>query len=157
MSAIRYVRNAVIPAIYELLPHTMESPESRAMLVCIGLQESRFEHRRQVGGPALSFWQMEAGGGVRGVLRHPATRPYITPILKTMLYEDDESECHAALLDNDILAAVFARLLLYSDPKPLPKADEPNVGWEYYRRTWRPGKPHPKTWRQYWDQSWTLV
>ena len=52
------------------------------MLLAIGLQESRFEHRRQlVGnpprpiGPAMSFWQAEVGGGmVRGVRIHRATR-----------------------------------------------------------------------------------
>ena len=27
------------------------------MLLAIGLQESRFVHRRQIGGPACGFWQ----------------------------------------------------------------------------------------------------
>lgn len=49
----------------KLLP-SMDSVRARMMLLAIGLQESRFEHRRQLGnGPARGFWQFESGGGVR--------------------------------------------------------------------------------------------
>src|SRR5690554_6652716 len=69
--------SAIAPAL-ELLPAQMTSPEAVVMLLAIGLQESRFQHRRQlVGspprpvGPAKSFWQAEQGGGmVRGLLRY---------------------------------------------------------------------------------------
>jgi hypothetical protein len=68
-----------IPDILEpaakILP-TYDSPKARMMLLVIGLQESRFEHRRQIGGPAVSFWQVEEGGGTRaasGVARGRST------------------------------------------------------------------------------------
>jgi len=156
LSALHYVRNAVIPAIYELLPSTMDSPEARAMLLAIALQESRFEHRRQTGGPAVSFWQFEVNG-VRGVLNHPASRRYITPILKTLLYNDDETECHAAILDNDILAAVFARLLLWTLPQALPKSDQPGEAFDQYSAAWRPGKPRREHWQANFETAWSLV
>jgi hypothetical protein len=47
---------------------------------------------------------------------------------------------------DDVLAAGVARLLLYTDPFPLPKPEQSDVAWQYYTRNWRPGKPHPKTW-----------
>ena len=43
----------------KLLPG-MDSAKARVMLLAIGLQESRFEHRRQIGGPARGFWQFES-------------------------------------------------------------------------------------------------
>lgn len=64
---------AIEPA-FLLLPARMESAEAVQMLLSIGLQESRFTYRRQIGGPARGFWQFERGGGVAGVLRHPSSR-----------------------------------------------------------------------------------
>lgn len=62
---LRTVRRSIVEPTLLLLPAKMESPQAVVMLLTIGLQESLFEHRRQLGnGPARSFWQMERGGGV---------------------------------------------------------------------------------------------
>ena len=47
---------------------------------------------------------------------------------------------------DDALAAVAARLLLFTDPKKLPELSDAAGAWNLYVRTWRPGKPHRKTW-----------
>lgn len=81
MTLSEIIAAGINPAL-ALLPASMDTPEARIMLLAIGLQESRFEHRRQlVGnpprptGPAKSFWQAEQGGGmVHGVRLHVATR-----------------------------------------------------------------------------------
>jgi len=65
----------------KLLPQKMDTPDARAMLVAIGLQESGFAYRKQVGGPARSFWQFEMGG-VTGVLTHDKTSAYISEVCK---------------------------------------------------------------------------
>ncbi|HEY0201134.1 MAG TPA: hypothetical protein VGC24_05530, partial [Burkholderiaceae bacterium] len=44
-----------------------------------------------------------------------------------------------ALDDDDLLAAGFARLLLYTDPAPLPAVGDVEGAWAYYLRNWRPG------------------
>ena len=44
------------------------------------------------------------------------------------------------------VAAGFARLLLWTDPRPLPAIGDVKAAWQYYLRNWRPGKPHEKTW-----------
>ncbi len=36
---------------------------------------------------------------------------------------------------------VFARLLLWTDAKPLPAIGDEQGAWDYYLRNWRPGKP----------------
>src|SRR5690606_12018619 len=62
----------LIEAGLALLPEPDSSREARAMLLAIALQESRFMHRRQIGGPARGYWQFEVGG-VRGVMTHRHT------------------------------------------------------------------------------------
>jgi hypothetical protein len=128
------------------------------MLLAIGLQESKFEHRRQMkGGPARGFWQFEKGGGVGGVLNHRATQPIILPILETMHYPKSPGVCHTAIEQNDVLAACFARLNLWWLPDKLPKRDEPDVAYGQYLEAWAPGKPHPDSWDDYFALAWDTV
>lgn len=157
MSEMRYVIDKVIPDAALLLPDSMNTKAARAMLVAIGLQESRFEHRRQIGGPARGFWQFEQGGGVRGVLNHPASKSHIRRILDDMGYDERSETSYHALEHNDVLACVYARLLLWTDPRPLPGIGDPDNGWEYYFRNWRPGKPHRQTWDAFYEQAWNAI
>lgn len=127
------------------LPEKMQGVDAEAMLLAIGLQESKLTHRHQIGGPAHGFFQFEEGGGVRGVLRHSSSTELAHATLKDL--EIPVADAFEALVYNDTLAVVFARLLLWTDPRPLPKIGCPfDVSWEYYIRNWRPGKPHSNTW-----------
>ena len=85
MTLEQVMRDAVRPAL-ALLPAAMNTPQARCMLLAIGLQESRFVHRRQIGGrraasgslnearvQAAAVWGVPAprdkrppGGAVRG-------------------------------------------------------------------------------------------
>jgi len=123
-----------------VLPDHMDTPEARVMLIAIGLQESAFQHRRQIKGPARGFWQFELGGGFRGVLRHASSTKYAKHLLTERRYSGmTESEQFAQLETDDVLAAGMARLLLWTDPKALPALNRPDDAFEYYLRTWRPG------------------
>lgn len=155
---IWHVHEHTIPAALSLLPGKMDSSAARAMLLAIGLQESRFEHRVQVpSGPAHGFWQFEKGGGVKGVLGHPLTQPVLLPVLDTLCYAPLIPECYAAIAHHDVLACVFARLLLWTDPRSLPTVNQPDKGWAIYLAQWRPGKPHVKTWPGYFTEAWRVV
>ncbi len=125
--------------------------QAEAMLLAIALQESRFQYRQQIGGPAHGWWQFERGGGVRGVLSHHASRDTARLLCDTLGYPADESAVYAGIVHNDVLACGFARLLLYTDADPLPVSEDD--GWNYYLRNWRPGKPHPKTWGEMWRRA----
>lgn len=146
---IRFALNGL-----SLLPDKMNTPEARAMLLAIGLQESRFEHRLQVGGPARGFFQFEKGGGIRGVLTHHSTKGYIESVCKTLCIPATEADCYEAVAYNDPLACCFARLLLYTLPAKLPLKSESQKGWDQYIVAWRPGKPHPDTWSAYFNIAW---
>lgn len=123
------------------------SNEATVMLLAIGLQESRFLHRRQlVGkppeptGPAKSFWQGERGGGmVQGVRMHEATRDKAKLLYKARCVQPNNQAIWDAIENDDVLAAGLARLLLWSDPKALPKLGDVEGAWQLYLRTWRPG------------------
>ena len=140
-----------------ILPPAMSSKPARAMLLAMGLQESRFKHRRQIRGPARGYWQFEMGGGVRGVLNHHATAKHARHLLQSLNYDPDKitlEQVYDTLEHNDVLAAGFARLLLWTLPASLPQAGEHQRSWEQYISAWRPGKPHRQTWDAFYDTAW---
>ncbi len=64
------VEKAIKPAL-AALPARMRSREAVVMLLAIGLQESLFKYRRQIGsGIARGWLQFEKMGGVAGVIKH---------------------------------------------------------------------------------------
>lgn len=150
IDASAYVCRTAIPAALSLLPENMDSAAARLLLMAIGFQESAFEHRVQVHGPARSWWQFEKAG-VQGVMLHRASLTLALQVISGMGYQSNREEVHSAIRDNDILAAVLARLLLWTHPKALPERDDAEGAWQYYLALWRPGRPH----RDRWDANHT--
>jgi hypothetical protein len=154
------VREAINPAL-ALLPPKMDSREARVLLLAIGLQESRFMFRFQKiagkpyqKGPARGFWQFERGGGVHGVMSHAASQDMAERICIKRAVPFDSVLIHARLETDDVLAAAFARLLLWTDRGKLPALDASHeAAWECYLRNWRPGRPHRDTWDEFHAQA----
>jgi hypothetical protein len=162
MTPLRLLATAIEPALKELdASGIVDTPEARRFVLAIALQESRLQHRRQVGadgfedGPAASFWQFEKGGGCRGVLNHRFSAPRMRSICATYNVEPVEAALWEAMRYQDIVAAAAARLLVATLPDPLPTTSE--QGWAQYLSTWRPGKPHPETWRGHWATADAVV
>lgn len=162
MTPERLYRVAIVPALAELstlgLPST---PFAARFLLAIALQESNLAHRRQLSaggeesGPASSFWQFEVGGGCRGVLAHAATGVLMTKICDAYNVKADPLALWEAMRYNDVVAAIAARLLVYTLPSKLPATAED--GWSQYLAAWRPGKPHPDRWQNCWDVATKTV
>lgn len=155
MSVPEHVKASVATAL-TLLPPSMGSRDALVMLYTIGLQESRFVLRAQVvqgqpgkKGPARGYWQFERGGGVHGVMTHIASKALAETVCKVCAVPFDEAAVWERLETDDVLAAAFARLLLYTDPFPLPRTPNPQRAWEYYVDNWRPGRPHRSTWNAF--------
>ena len=142
----------------ECLGGKFDSLLALQMLLAIGFQESGFVHRKQVKGPAVGFWQFEKGGGIFGVISHSSTK-----LLALLLFDEfhlgkASKLTKSQIMDKlysafqkeeyDLLAACYARLLLWTHPKALPETKE--EAWDYYLAVWRPGKPH----RNRWDENW---
>lgn len=150
----------IVPCAYSVLPKTMQSPKATAMLLAIGLQESKFQDRRQQHGPARGFWQFEQLGGIVGVMTHAKTRGPLATALTELRYAKAIGQSdllHDIVEHNDIVACVFARLLLWTVPDALPTRDQPGIGWAQYLNGWRPGKPHRETWTDYFIEAWARV
>lgn len=150
MTLDQIIKTGIAPAM-ALLPVGMDSQRARVVLLSIGLQESRFEHRYQVvqgkpgaKGPARGFWQFELGtaasrGGVWGVFLHDASNGLLKKIAVQRGVALSPSNIWQAIEADDVLAAGLARLLLWTDPAPLPAVDDEAGAWQLYLRTWRPG------------------
>ena len=151
------VRSQILRPALAMLPAQMTSPEADVMLLAIGLQESRFRHRRQIRGPARGLWQFERGGGVRGVMKHPSSRAHARIVCVQREATYDASEVYNRLEHDDVLAAAFARLLLWTDAGELPKLGDADSAWVFYLRTWRPGKPHYHTWGDLYHEAHRAV
>lgn len=146
---------AIGPAL-ALLPSRLDTDGARIMLRAICLQESAGVHRYQVlsggrKGPARGLWQFELGsklwkGGVWGVFLHPASRFWLSELCRARGCEFDPRAIWEQLERDDVLAAGVARLLLFTDPRPLPLPGMQEDAWDCYQRNWRPGKPHPDRW-----------
>ena len=153
-------RTAINPAL-RMLPVKMDTPEARVMLLAVGLQESRFQYRYQkivgkpyIKGPARGYWQFEEGGGVKGVLNHGVSKQHAERVCMLKGIILDQQFIWVNLETDDVLAAAFARLLLYTDPRALPALNaDPDEAWDYYVRNWRPGKPHRGTWDPFLAQA----
>lgn len=142
------IRKAIDEA-FLLLPNEMNSPNSEFMIYAIGFQESDFVHRRQKNnGPAASFWQFERGGGILGVLNHPKTAGFARKVCEARGVFPTTKDVWNAMLTDDVLGAAFARLLLWSDPRPIPHRSQRQKLWDIYNSVWRPGKPHPDKWAE---------
>lgn len=162
MDPTRLLKTAILPALDELATLGIPSsvPAARLMLA-IGLQESRLEHRRQVvsggaeAGPAVSFWQGEVTGGLILTLKHSSTAKHMKAICEAYNVQPTPAGLWEAMRYQDIVAAAAARLLIYTLPGALPKTAE--EGWAQYLRAWRPGKPHPETWAGHWATAGEAV
>lgn len=92
--------------------------------------------------------QLEAGGGVTGVMTHLRSRDLARRLCDHCLIDWQRNAIWRALEAHDDLAVGFARLLLWTDPAPLPETERD--AWACYMRLWRPGKPHPDAWGKHW-------
>ncbi|MFC3340664.1 hypothetical protein [Paracandidimonas soli] len=144
------IRDVVIGAIdpaMTLLPDRMDSAAAVCIMLAICGQEADFRHRWQVidvrrpevRGPARGLWQFERGGGVRGALTHPASREHAHRVCAIRGVEPVAAAVWPALADDDVLAAAFARLLMWTDAGRLPALGDVEGAWQMYLRTWRPG------------------
>lgn len=162
MSPLRLLSLAIVPAMAELTRYGIpDTTDARRFLLAIALQESGLAHRRQVvkggveNGPAVSFWQGEITGGMCLTLKHERTRPMMRAVCADFNVQSTAAGLWEAMRYNDIVAAIAARLLIFTLPSMLPTTAED--GWKQYIDAWRPGKPHPGKWRACWDLATLTV
>ena len=122
-----------------LLPPQMGTRPARVLLHAINLQENPTRLEQQVKGPARGDYQFERGGGVKGVMTHAASKRLAEEVCRARGVAFNAESIYQAIGRDPVLAAALARLLLWTDPKPLPAAGDEQGAWELYLRVWRPG------------------
>lgn len=151
-----------IKSSYSLFPAAWGSTDATVCLLAIGYQESDFESRQQIIkkegklvplGPAVSWWQMERGGGIAGVLSHPVSKAMARVVCEARGVKATSGDVWEAMKKDDVLGAAFARLLLYTNPHRLPAPGKKADTWSLYLREWKPGKPKPGKW----DKSYAFA
>ena len=155
MTLDEFFATSIEPAL-AWLPPKMTSQAAMLQMGTTALQESRLEHRRQMGnGPARSFYQMERTGMVLGLLKHPQAevRSLAIAACNWRGVEPDSLAVWNAIEHDDVFASTLARLGYWADPLPLPAVGQVDAAWLCYLRNWRPGKPHPETWPTYYAQT----
>lgn len=159
ISPMSLLTDYIDPALFALSiqSNVPVSDEARVECLTIAGQESNWQYRKQIGGPARSFWQFEKGGGVAGVLSHGASAAKIKTFCGALLIDCTTDTVYEAMAWNDFLGAAMARLLLWTDAAALPKLGDVQGGWDYYLRNWRPGAPHPDQWPGHYQKALDLV
>lgn len=130
-------------------------PNVTRLLLAICLQESgpdldaRYQNSPDPEpGPARGWAQFEEQGGVAGVLNHPASATLALTVCEALHVQPETGAVWRALEGMDTLAISFARLLLLTDPSPIPTTEDD--GWACYERLWRPGAPRRDAWTDNW-------
>lgn len=157
----------VLPAALTLFEDRFISVEAAAMLLAIGEHESKFTHRQQLVGGIRDWWRSERGPaagyfqferiGIRGVLEHRASAQLSRQALAVLGYPDDVETVFKAMIHNDILSAVMARLALWRIPERLPRRDEADEAYRQYLEVWRPGKRRDAEWGSSWWKAWEVL
>lgn len=161
MTPFMCLEQAIEPALL-LLPPVMTSNEARVELLAIAGQESGLEFRAQktsdpyTKGPARGLWQNERVAVLDVMTNHLTMEPAMI-LLNDRKVPHDPVLAHARLEFDDVLAAGFARLILWKDPKPLPTMGDVREAWKTYLRCWRPGKPRADDWQVHYEAAYQEV
>lgn len=144
--------HAITPALAELPPMPSEAAARQMLLAIAGVESGCYARAQVPVAHARGLWQFERMGGVAGVLQHRATAAHAAAACRRRQIPAAPDEAWRALERDDVLAAIFARLLLLTDPAPLPSG--PDAGHACYVRAWRPGKPCSEA---KWGESWRMA
>lgn len=142
---------AIDPAL-EMLPAKLTCDPARCLLLAIGRQETGFRTRVQDGGPARGFPQFERNG-VLAVMHNSASAAMAFDFIRDCGIKYGSNAVFAALETDDVLAMGLARLLLWTDPRPLPAIGDAQGAWDLYERCWRPGSPDYTRWKSAYGQA----
>lgn len=182
MDFLTVLNTQLIPSTLALCPSLTWNDQARVLIGAICLQESGGRDVQQEGnGPADGYPQFEVEA-IREILENAATAkmamqavhasgildfgseqdaqgnqgaagPGVSPLSPSQI----ATVVHAKFLNFPTLQIVFARLMLWANPNPLPELGDCDDAWNYYDSTWHPGRPRRETWDAYYAQSLNAV
>lgn len=145
-SAKDVLADVIVPA-FEHLPSEMDSPEARLIVLATGVQETQYQTRQQVDGPARGLFQAQYNF-ILDLMHNPASGNHVWNLCGVMGITYGSHAMFDALLRDDPFAACMCRLGFWCDPRPLPDVGDVLGAWGAYERVQRPGKPSYTRWKQ---------
>lgn len=139
----------LIETVVESMPekYSYNTRDASRLLYAIGLQESEFQHRKQIKGPAKGFFQFEPIACLEVINRDK-------PLLEQHKLPTNHRDLYNVLQWSEVGMILSARILLYyGSPYRLPKKHETEHAWQNYLKAWRPGKPRLGDWWGNWSKS----
>lgn len=135
------LRAVVLPALASAAAATdeprLQDPRAAILLAAIAIQESDLRWARQApAGPARSWWQIEVGTARDIQARVSQLGPRWRRLLDW--HDGATGDVEEALLGYPLSGCVWARLLLWLDPAPLPPIGDEAAALETYKAVWRP-------------------
>ncbi len=129
MEANNFIHKVIRPTLKTL---GMWSAESEKLLVMTACHESGgFKYREQVGGPALSYFQIEPATLDDVYGRYLSRRVDIRA--KVDLFRPEDMTALQALKECDAFACAIARIKYWMAPERLPAVTD-DVGFAYYAK-----------------------
>ena len=138
----------------------LSRPAARRFLLAIAIQETALTDRAQrlaggAAGPARGWWQFEQPT-IGLLLAHRVSGDALRRLCASAWVRPEPAAIWRAIEGHDLLAVGVARLLMLTDPYPVPETEA--AAWQCYAlRLWRPGKPHPGKWPDAWRVAGAAV
>ena len=163
MDASTFDKTILVPALDWFRSLVVEVPvkrDSHVLLLAIAGQETNYRTRLQQPIDFAHGWfQFELGGATKGVLSNSATSIIAKRLCANYNLVATPKAVWTTLgkPEGDNLAVGFARLLLWSDPKPLPAVGDEDAAYATYIKNWGPGKPDRARWRMVYPQAMKVI
>jgi len=141
-----------------VLCHLSDVPFSKAasqLLLSTAIKESQnFKYRKQVGGPALSYFQIEPATHDDIWDNYLKFRPKLAQLV-TQLLSSPKADKITELETNDNYAAALARIVYKRSPAKLPAADDISAMANYWKQHYNTplGKGTPAGFIDIWNKS----
>lgn len=149
-----YLSKIIEPVLCHLsdVPFTKNASQ---LLLATAIKESQnFKYRKQIGGPALSYFQIEPDTHNDVWDNYLKFRPKLAALI-TQLLSSPKADKLAELETNDNYAAAIARIVYKRSPAKLPPADDISAMANYWKQHYNTplGKGTPKGFIDIWNKS----
>lgn len=160
MTAAEFFSQVLTPDLvwlHSVIPSIPASAEEQVMLCAIPGQESSWQNVQQAGGGIARGFYQQQQNDLGDILANPATDAKAVIVCLKLGVSPTAGAVYAALLGNTKLQIAFARLNLWADPHPLPKAGDLDEAYAAYLRIWRPGAPSAGRWADVYPEALAAV
>lgn len=127
------------------LPDHLNTVEAEAMLLAIGMQETKFELSNCVNSDRMGFFRVSTRDIIKLI-----TIDWTSKLLLDIANGANKF-INELVLEDAHFCALCARLMLSITGESLPNLNsDPSESWNLYLKTWKPDNPKRETWDAYW-------